>query len=233
MYSGKDADRILHLLTQTGAKLVVAAPGTKKPRSRKAHAVDVGNLLQINLLQTKGMPMLSDVKLIERFDRIKRDYIGLVLVQFCCELCSTIAQEDVNEPGLFNNLLNLLQSENLSRPALLAAALVLRVLAVSGHLPAIDHDLETGLELDLELPVWRMRDIGYTQQLPLNDQNAVPARLLKTQKFILSHSFNHINQITLELEEQLELLNQHLQWLDASDIPRPKSTTILLNALNK
>lgn len=59
-----ETDRLLTLLTQDEGKLVVIAKGVRKLNSSNRANLEPGNLIKVFLIKTKGMPLLTQTRLI-------------------------------------------------------------------------------------------------------------------------------------------------------------------------
>lgn len=60
-----EADRIVTLLTREGGRLVTVAKGVRKMQSTKRAYLEPGNLVKIQLITTKSLPILTQATLVE------------------------------------------------------------------------------------------------------------------------------------------------------------------------
>ncbi len=231
MLAAKEADAVLYLLDQTGSQHTIVAKGIKKPKSRKAHAIDLLNQVEVKLTDSGGLPMITEIKLVNNPKQFKQDYAGLMFVQLICEIVQEFAQAEQNESGLYNNLENLLSVNSPSKYALLAAALILRYLATTGNLPKLDQDIYLGSGMIEGADRYPALEIGYTANQQSQIMEAVPDRLYKVQKFVLRSDFNQIHQLSLTPEEQLQLFRLHSYWLELLTGKQLKVQEMFLQAI--
>lgn len=213
-FKAKDADLVIHLLTKDGEQLSAIAHGVRKVSSRKAYAVDLCNQVRVKLNTGFNLPTVSEIKLTNNYPSFKKDGVGLMFVQFICELSDVFSQPEHPEPGLYNNIINLLSVYNPKKFGLLAAALVLRYLNLSGNLPRLDDDILLSGTMETNTTRYTTEAIGYTS----NSQSGelISSRIYKVQKFILRSDFTSIHKLDITQSEELQLLNLHLQWLEIS-----------------
>ncbi len=211
MHNAKEADRVVHVLSETGERVVVFAKGIKKTKSRKAHAIDLLNVVNLKLIQGRGgMQSIMEAKLVKSPSNLKQDLSGLMAAQAICEIADKFIQEDVPDSGYYKNLVNLVESAASSgRIEQLMAAMILRFLYVSGDLPKLNEDVATGEHLAIEGPRYLTNQIGYTA----NGTEAVSDRIYKTQRFMLKHDFAMIGAVDLNKDERMQILQISIGWL--------------------
>lgn len=233
MLPAKEADLVLYLLDANGSQHTMVAKGVKKPKSRKAHAIDLLNKVEVKLSHGTGLALITEIKLLGNSRQFKSSYSGLLFVQLICEIIQEFAQEEHDEAGLYNNLDNLLSVTEPTKLALLAAALILRYLATSGNLPKLDQDIYTGSDIIEGVERYPALEIGYTATQRSQVMEAVPDRLYKVQKFILRSDFTQIQQIGLSEAEQIQLLRLHAYWLELMTGKQLKTLEMFLDTTNK
>jgi recombinational DNA repair protein (RecF pathway) len=64
MYSAKEADQVIHLLSTKGSRFTLYAKGSRKEGSRKAHALDLLNLVTIKFGSKTDLGFINEVRLI-------------------------------------------------------------------------------------------------------------------------------------------------------------------------
>jgi DNA repair protein RecO len=101
LYDSKPGDRVVHLLASDGSRHVLIAKGVKKGTSRKAHAIDLLNYVQVKVSGKGDMPLITDIKLIDKFEGFKSSYKGLIFVQLICEVLHIFILEKQEEVGYF------------------------------------------------------------------------------------------------------------------------------------
>jgi DNA repair protein RecO len=238
LLDSKEADRILYTLTEEGEKLVIVAKGIKKERSRKAHAIDMLNLVSAKLTapaDTNGpqLAMLLEVQLIEDFSQFKRDYPGLIFAQLVCELVGFFAEEGQEDKGIYANVVHLLQAAKGERYALLAATLILRLLNNSGILPELGIDAATGEKIPTESTRYLVQPVGYTaNRAGAYGDEVISDRIYKSQQFILKGDFTRVQQLALSAEEEVAMFDLHVRWLQESLEKELKTAALFRESLN-
>lgn len=228
-FNAQEADKVVHLLTEDGSRLALAAKGVRRATSRKAHAIDLLNKVNVKTTGSGELPTITEAKLINQHAQFKSNYEFITFTQFICEVVDIFVQELEEEKGYYRNLDNLLQISNPTKPLLLASSLMLRYLHISGHLPRLDQDVTTGEKLNQDM-ILSTPSPGFTSN-PNAGYNQISSRIVKVQKFILQSDFAEIEKLTLSAEEQLQLFSLHLQWIEFSLQVKLKSTEIFLTAL--
>lgn len=228
-FNAQEADKIIHMLTEDGSRLALAAKGVRRATSRKAHAIDLLNKVQVKTTSNQELPTITEAKLISQHQQFKTNYSLISFTQFICEVIDLFVQEQEEEKGYYRNLDNLLQLQKPTKLLLLASSLMLRFLYISGHLPKLDQDVTTGEKLNQDM-ILSTPSPGFTSN-PNAGLNQISSRIVKVQKFILQSDFAEIEKLSLSAEDQMQLFNLHLQWIEFSLQVKLKSTEIFLTAL--
>lgn len=228
-FNAQEADKVIHMLTEDGSRLALAAKGVRRATSRKAHAIDVLNKVNVKTTGNSELATITEAKLINQHAQFKSGYELITFTQLICEIVDIFVQEFEEEKGYYRNLDNLLQLAHPTKLLLLSASLMLRYLYVSGHLPKLDQDVSTGDKLSEDM-ILSTPSPGYTSNANVGI-NQISSRVVKVQKFILQSDFAEIEKLNLSQEEQLQLFNLHLQWIEFSLQVKLKSTEIFLSAL--
>jgi len=214
LFNSKDADKVIHVLTENGAKLAAAVPGVKRSTSRKAHAIDLLNTVSLKLTSGKNLDTVTEAHLLSNHASFKENYAGLLFTQLICEILSIFLQEEQEEPAYYRNLSNLLEVNQPHKYLLLVSGLILRLLQINGILPKLSEDIFGGAEIEPGIQRYPTDDIGYTTRPEAARGDGISDRLYKTQRFILQHDFSQINRINLTFDEQLTLFDLHLKWVE-------------------
>lgn len=229
MFNAQESDKVVHILAADGSRISCVAKGVRKQTSRKAHAVDLLNLVEVKLNQLGELPMVNEIKLVEQANQFKLTYPDLILSQFICELINLSVHEAEAEVGFYRNVKALVEVKKVTRPLMLASALMLRFLYVGGHLPPLGQDVGSGEKLGAS-GAWFLPEGGYSTDEVAN-ADFVPARLIKTQHFMLENTFAQAQNVALSPEEQVQLFQIHVQWTQAALQAELKSAKILLEAV--
>jgi len=208
----KPGDKVVHILASDGSRRVVIANGVKKSTSRKAHAVDLMNLVQVKTTGRSNMPLVTDIKLLDKYERFKKTYKGLLFAQLVCEILHLFVQEEQEEIGYYRNVINML-SAKAEKLDLLAASLIIRFLLLSGNLPKLNEDIHDGSDILPTDDRFPNLEIGYTRDSNLATAPAISDRIFKAQRFILKNDFVTIQRLDLDEEEQKQMLALHIDWM--------------------
>jgi DNA repair protein RecO len=214
LYDAKEADKVVHLLNTEGKKMTLYARGVKKPKSRKAYAIDLLNHVKVKLERAQGeMLPISEIQLIQQPRRLVQDYQGILCLQTVCEIISIFATEEVDEPALYKNVENILSVKEIRSYDLLLVQMIFRFLYVAGMLPKLQLDVGTGENLNDAADVFfsDMR-VGFSNSRQTGDTVA-PPRLLKSLRFLLVYDFNAGQKLGLEKDEVDQLLQLAQTWL--------------------
>lgn len=230
-FPAQEADKVVYLLTEAGEKLTCVGKGARKSTSRKAHAIDLLNEVTIKTTGKasgrEGLEMITEARLLDQNLQWKKGLSHLAAAQLICELTDKFTQDGVAEQPLYLNLKNLLEVRQPKRPALLVAALLLRFLYTTGHLPQIDIDLTSGEKLSPEMTL-HSPQIGYTHE-PIGEE--VPTTVIKIQKYMLSHQFADIDNLAVNASQQLEILQLHNKWFEFALQTELKSLELFITTL--
>lgn len=111
-YSLGEADRLVTLLTRRHGKLIVVAKGVRRPVSRKAGSLELFNYITGFFVETKGLPLIIEVKLLASFEKLKEDLQTVGEAWYVCELADSLLHEGQEGHQVFNLLLKILQQIN-------------------------------------------------------------------------------------------------------------------------
>lgn len=214
IYDAKEADKVVYLLNENGQKQTLYARGVKKPKSRKAYAIDLLNHVKVKLERAQGeMLPISEIQLIKQPRRLVHDYPGILCLQTICEIIGIFATEEVDEPALYRNVENILSVAEIRNYDLLLVQMIFRFLYISGMLPKLQLDVSSGENLNDESDIFfsDMR-VGFSNARQTGDTIA-PPRLLKSLRFLLAYDFNAGQKLGLEKDEVAQLLQLAQSWL--------------------
>lgn len=104
-----EADRLLTICTRDFGKITCIAKGVRRPRSRKAGHVELGNWCKIFVAKGKNLDLLTEVELkkafgVENFSQEKANKIYHLL-----ELVNQLTAEKQKNPSVFILLVNFLK----------------------------------------------------------------------------------------------------------------------------
>lgn len=210
-FNAKEADKVVHILASDGDKHPILIKGVKKSTSRKAHAIDLLNLVEVKAASGVQVPVADDVKLQNKFSAIKKNYKGLCFVQAVCELFTMQAQEGVEDTAIFellNSTLPVVDPDNLD---LMLAYIYLRMIKLSGNLPELSIDVITGDQIESAKNVYWQIPVGFT-----NDQSEqellVSTAIYKSLRFLEICSGPQATQLSLNTQQQKQILKIVFSW---------------------
>jgi len=235
MYNSGSADKVINLIDEQGHKNVLLAKGVKKPTSRKAFSIDLGNYLQCKVVDGYALPLVTEVKLLDEFAHWKKDFKKMIVLQFFCEVIDKFCFEENTDAALFKILYNTLKIET-DRSVYLADIFILKVLETTGHLPKINECVMTSEEIDPTAVYYSTEYVGYLSakgnELVHGGGEKISDRIVKTQKYIIEHSITDGMKIKLADIEEHKMLKIELSWLEQTIETKLKSKEILLNSVN-
>ncbi len=147
----READRILTLLTPDLGRLDVLARGARKPASRKSGKVEPFMLVRIQLQQSKFLPFVGEVQLLNPFQGCRESLQAIVASSYACELVYNLTVEgeesDLAEE-VFGSLITVLTEIDAEpdRPDLPLCWLELHMLSAAGFEPALEFCVGCGAE---------------------------------------------------------------------------------------
>ncbi|MFA4016751.1 MAG: hypothetical protein RUDDFDWM_001862 [Candidatus Fervidibacterota bacterium] len=133
-----EKDRILTIYTRQMGKLNAIAKGSRNPLTRLAPATQLFTHAHYFLAQGKTLEVVTQVRIIEVFERLRKDVEMMVVCAQCCEMLSKSVPDGEADPALFDDLLSALRIANKGVDAdLLLAAFISRLLKRLGYMPQV------------------------------------------------------------------------------------------------
>lgn len=105
-----ELDRVVTLLTKQNGKLVAVAKGARKLTSSRLAALEPGTLIQASFAETKGLPILTQTRVIQDFSGLKSDLSSLRSVFQILEMLDVLLPEGETETEVFEIAVALLNS---------------------------------------------------------------------------------------------------------------------------
>ncbi len=165
-----EADRIITLFTREHGKIAVIAKGVRKPTSRRRGHIELFNHIQAQVIQTKGLHILTHVEAIEYFADIPTKFPNchdafarINTAYHLTEIVDKLLPEHQSAPLIFDWLRNAYAHLHTQAPNYdhLHRSFKLRLLQELGFWPDdnqppsdIDAYLETVLERPLQTTPW-------------------------------------------------------------------------------
>ncbi len=128
------SDKLITFISTTGKKHTHILKSIKSPKSRKAHAVDMGNMVEIKKKTGYAMEIVTDIKLLNEFENLKHDQQSLFFIQGICEVVDNFAYEEVENEDLYNDFVILLNSSVGNNFKFKTATFIIRHIHLSGYM---------------------------------------------------------------------------------------------------
>lgn len=237
VYNSKEADKVINLIDKKGSSVPVLVKGVKKPKSRKAHTVDLCNHVIVNTIEGYNVPIANEIKLKDEFLQWKNDFKTIVFLQFICEALDKFTVEESSDPEiftLFNSILKLNHNSNSNGKIdlrFLVAIFALKLLYITGNLPKLNECIVTFTELKPGEIYWVNTEIGYVSKQIQTPKEPVADSIYKTQQYILKNTITNALKINLSENDKKQMLKMHLDWLEIILDGKLKSRKVLVNAL--
>ncbi len=145
-------DRILTLFTREQGKLSAVAKGARRPKSRVSGATDLFTYSRFLLGTGKNLDVVSQCEIAESFPDLRYDLERLARATYICELLDrmTLERDAMSSDALFDLSIAALTllSQATNYPDGVIHAYELRLLAIVGYAPVLDHCVKCGTPLD-------------------------------------------------------------------------------------
>lgn len=106
-----EKDRVVTLFTEKQGKIVSIAKGSRDLHSSRLSTLEPGNLVDVYLIPTKGMPILTQTQLINEFIQTKSSLKKVKQLLQVLEIVDSLSVEDQNSE-VFTRFTSILHSLN-------------------------------------------------------------------------------------------------------------------------
>lgn len=103
-----EADRILTIFTKTNGKISIKASGVRKITSRRASHIELLNESLLFLYKGRGMPVLTEVQIINSNSNIKNNLKKIGVAYYFCELVDGLCAENEENGEVYDLLKSML-----------------------------------------------------------------------------------------------------------------------------
>lgn len=114
-----EADRFVTMFTQNNGKVEVLAKGVRKITSRRSSHIELLNLVKFHSLKTSKNFILTEIQLVNSFERRKNTLKQCEVAFLVCELIDNLCPIGQVNKELFSHVLQFLRGEEYSDEALL------------------------------------------------------------------------------------------------------------------
>jgi len=111
-----ESDRVVTLLTQSQGKIACIAKGVRKMQSSNRATVEPGNYITAFMISTKGMPILTQTRLLDNFSNSKTTLAKLRQMTQILEIVDRLFVENLEDASLFAEIVSILKNLNSPRP---------------------------------------------------------------------------------------------------------------------
>ncbi|MBC7286890.1 MAG: DNA repair protein RecO [Armatimonadetes bacterium] len=144
----KGTGRVVVYFTRERGKVEAVAQGVGKPGSTLAPAVELFAHSQLFLAEGRELDRLTQARVIESFERLRRDVLRMGYAGVVCELYAVATERGEAIPEAFDDLRTFLAELDAGGPVKpLAAAVMWRFLSRSGVAPQLDDCVRCGRDL--------------------------------------------------------------------------------------
>lgn len=234
-----EADRLLVLLTPGRGILRASARGARKPGSKIGGHLDLLCRVNVSLSVSRSpLDTISQADTIDSFRGLRTDLGLLSRGLYLAELTERFAVEDAPAPAMFRQLVNGLRNlQTVASPDIFLRWYELRLMAINGFLPELQHCVDCGADLEPEDHVFspgrgglvcrKCRARGNDPLVP------APVGAIKLLRFLRRASWPEASSLRVGDEErrQVERITRaHLQYVLDRDV---KSAAFLDEVRNR
>lgn len=147
-----ECDLIVTLLADCAGQLRVVAKGARKPSAKLAGAMNLGNEVELLVSEGRGLPIVSEARLVRSHANVAADYDRAVLVDAALDCACELTVEGNHDPRLLPLLAASLEALEVAPSAvlpLLTAAFVFKAAAMQGFRPCLDTCVRCGEPVEL------------------------------------------------------------------------------------
>ncbi len=150
-----ESDLIVTLLADRPSQLRVVAKGARKPASKLAGTMNLGNEVELLVSEGRSLGVVSEARLVRSHAGLAADYDRAVLMDAVLDCACELTAEGDHDPRVLPLLSATLDAFDAAEPAclpLLAAAFVLKAAAMQGFRPSLDACVRCGAPVELAAP---------------------------------------------------------------------------------
>ncbi len=98
-----DADRVFTLAGESKVRQKFLCKGIRKSKRRPVIATEIGSLVEIDFYDqpNKEWKSIKEIHLVNRFETLKKSYLGILFSMYICELTASLLPEGEEVPATF------------------------------------------------------------------------------------------------------------------------------------
>jgi len=133
-----EADRIVHLLTDTEGKVRAVVKGVRRTESRWGGRFEPFSHLSVEVYRGRSLDRVIQAEVVEAFPALRQDFGRVVRASVMAEAVDQVALEGEAQPALFALLRRALVALEAGDRPMLLAGFLWKLLALEGLAPALD-----------------------------------------------------------------------------------------------
>lgn len=232
-YDSKSTDKVVVVATESGQRKSFLAKGVKSKNSKKAYAIEMGNLVRISYLDGYAVPIITEISLLKELNKTFQIYSNLVLLQFIFETLNYFLDEISDNNLIYKNLQLILSFEEYQSILKSLSFFLLHLLYNNDELQSVKYTVDTGEEIT-EFGFTQRGVIGYVSENNSTQvSNKIPIRILKAQNFLMQKGFADAMKVSLSPSEIIKMLQLHVEWVETLLGKELKSKKLLTQELRK
>jgi len=141
-----EADRIVTLVTEGHGKVRAVAKGVRRTKSRFGARLEPLGHVALLLYQGRELDIVTQAETIEHFRPVREDLESMGAASVMLEAVDQLAQERQANPQLYHMLLGALRALARRYSPVVVPAFFLKLLALEGFRPVLDHCAACGAE---------------------------------------------------------------------------------------
>ncbi len=147
-----EADLVVSLLDESGAKVAAVAKGARKPASTFSSRLELFSSVDVLLARGRTLDIVKEARLVRGHGALRCDYELTLAASVAADAVDHLAQESLEQQRIFpmtEALLTVMEGASPASGAALAAAFLLKALATFGYRPALDACAACGAPVSL------------------------------------------------------------------------------------
>jgi len=104
-----EADKLITIFSKNFGKLTLIAKGVKRLKSRKRGSLEVFSIIKFFAHRGKGMPIITEVEIIDNLAQLRRDLKKVSVAYFLLEVVSKTTRDEERHHEVYNLLADTLK----------------------------------------------------------------------------------------------------------------------------